>query len=69
MNMRRTRVPKPAELSMVLERVAGKIDILVNGAEMKRPERKRGEVMIVESEGLGISSPDYPKKKNWIKLG
>jgi len=69
MNMPRTRVPKPAELSRLMERIEGKIDILVNGAEIKRPERKRREVMIVEGEDLDTSSPDQFRNKNWIKLG
>ena len=67
--MPRTRVPKPAELSRLMERIEGKIDILVNGAEIKRPERKRREVMIVEGEDLDTSSPDQFRNKNWIKLG
>lgn len=65
---RRACVLKPAELPMLLERVEGKIDLLINGGETKRPARKRKEVMIVESEGLDLSSPDYLRKKNWIKL-
>ena len=52
-----------------MERIEGKIDILVNGAEIKRPERKRREVMIVEGEDLDTSSPDQFRNKNWIKLG
>ena len=65
---RRARFPKPAELSKVLERIEGKIDLLVNGAEIKRLSKKRVEV-IVENKGLNISFPDNLRKKNWIKLG
>lgn len=65
---RRACVLKPAELSMVLERAEGKTDILVNGAEIRRPAKKRGEV-IAENKGLDISPPNHIRKKNWIKLG
>jgi len=62
--MRRTRVPKPAEQSKLMERVNGKTDCLINGTEVKYPVRKREEVMIVENgnEDLDIFSPDHLKK-------
>jgi len=65
---RRARFPKPAELSIVLARVEDKINLLVSGAEIKCPAKKRGE-LIVENESFDISSPDHPKKRNWVKLG
>lgn len=73
--MRRARVPKPAELSKVLERIEGKIDLLVNDTGPKRQERKRGEVTIVEGEGLDVmtllSFPDHLRKSAMtiMKLG
>jgi len=75
MKMRDTRIPKPAELSKVLERIEGKIDSLVNGSDVKRPVRKRGEVTIVEGEGLDVmtllSFPDHLRKTAMtiMKLG
>ena len=75
MKMRRARVPKPAELSRMLERIEGKIDILVNGAEPRRPVKKSPEVTIVESNGLDVmtllSFPDHLRKSAMIimKLG
>ena len=75
MNMRDNRIPKPAELSKVLERIEGKIDSLVNGSDVKRLVRKRGEVTIVEGEGLDVmtllSFPDHLRKTalTIMKLG
>ena len=71
--MRRARVPKPAELPKLMERVNGKTDCLTNGSEVKYPVKKREEVMIVENgdgnEDFDVFSPDHLKKSaTTIKL-
>jgi predicted transcriptional regulator len=74
MKMRKSINQNPVEISRVLRRIEKKIDILVGGAETKRPPRKRDETM-VSGEGLDImtllSFPDHLRKSAMtiIKLG
>jgi predicted transcriptional regulator len=74
MKMRKTITQNPIEISRVLRRIEKKIDILVGGAETKRPTRKREETM-GSGEGLDImtllSFPDHLRKSAMtiIKLG
>jgi len=70
--MRRDQISKSAELSRTLKRIEKKIDILISGAETKRPAKRREEAM---GEGLDVmtllSFPDHLRKSAMtiMKLG